>query len=173
MVAAGLLSAIPGTAARAQPEKSEWERHQEELAWREIETPTPAYPRPENLLPFYVSAASDFSFFVDTTSISVGEDGVVRYVLVARSAQGAQSVSFEGIRCSTSEYRIYATGVAPGRWAPARAAWRAIDPRRVARWHNALAKEYFCPSGRPIRGAAEGVLALRRGDHPSRALTGD
>lgn len=168
-----MLSAVLVTAALAQPEKSDWERRQEERTWREIETPPPAYPRAENLLPFFVSAASDFSFFVDAASLSVGEDGVVRYVLVARSAQGAQSVSFEGIRCSTSEYRIYATGVGPGRWAPTRASWRAIDPRSVARWHNALAKEYFCPSGRPIRDAAEGVLALRRGDHPSRALTGD
>jgi hypothetical protein len=111
---------------------------------------------------------------VDAASISVGEDGVVRYVLVARSAQGAESVSFEGIRCSTSEYRIYATGLADGRWAPTRASsWRPIAPRSVARWHNALSREFFCPSGRPIRNAAEGVLALRRGDHPSRALTGD
>jgi CNP1-like family len=102
----------------------------------------------------------------------VGKDGVVRYVLVARSAQGAQSVSFEGIRCSTSEFRIYATGGDDG-WLRSSSPWRPIAPRAVQRWHNALRDEYFCPFGNPIHSAAEGVDALRRGGHPSRALTGD
>lgn len=133
----------------------------------------PAYPRVENLLPFFVSATSAFDFYIDSASLSVGEDGVVRYVLVTRSRHGAQSVSFEGIRCSTAEYRIYATGVGEGRWSPSNTPWRPIEPRSVQRWHNALWREYFCPMETPIRSAAEGVQALRRGDHPSRERTGD
>jgi hypothetical protein len=103
----------------------------------------------------------------------VGEDGVVRYVLVARSSQGAQSVSFEGIRCSTSEYRIYATGTRDGGWTRSANPWREIALRSVQRWHNALRDEFFCPLGNPIRSAAEGVAALRRGEHPSRTPTGN
>lgn len=160
-----------GTAA-AQP-MSDWERQQKERQWREMDAPLPGYPRDENLLPFFVSAASSFRFYVDAASLSVGEDGVVRYALVVRSAQGAESVSFEGIRCSTAEYRIYATGLREGRWLPSKTPWRSIAPRNVQRWHNALYTEYFCPLGEPIRSAAEGVQALRRGDHPSRARTGD
>lgn len=98
---------------------------------------------------------------------------MVRYALVVRSAQGAESVSFEGIRCSTAEFRIYATGQGEGRWSPSQAPWRAIQPRSVQRWHNALWREYFCPLGVPIQSAAEGIEALRRGDHPSRARSGD
>lgn len=128
----------------------------------------PAYPAPERLLPFFVSAASSFEFFIDGASLSTGEDGVVRYTLVAKSAAGAESVSFEGIRCSSAEFRIYATG-ANGAWVRGDTPWRRIGPRNVQRWHNALQREYFCPLGSPIRSAAEGVDALRRGDHPRRS----
>lgn len=133
----------------------------------------PAYPRRADLLPFFVSSASRFEFFVDGTSLAPGKDGVVRYVLVARSAEGAESVTFEGIRCSTSEYRIYATGLDDGRWARRAGPWRPIEPRSVQRWHNALRGEYFCPQGNPIRSAAEGVDALKRSGQPGRGRSGD
>jgi hypothetical protein len=133
----------------------------------------PAYPQEGNLLPFFVSAASNFEFYVDGASLAIGEDGVVRYVLVARSAQGAESVSFEGIRCSTSEVRLYATGTGARGWTRSASPWRRIAPRSVQRWHNALRDEYFCPLGNPIHSPAEGVAALRRGGHPSRAPSGN
>jgi len=155
----------------AQP-PTDWERRQSERSWREAKVEPPAYPEKSNLLPFFVSAASNFDFFIDARSLSVGEDGVVRYVLVVRSPQGAESVSFEGIRCSTSEVRIYATG-ASGGWSRRASPWREIAPRSVQRWHNALRDEYFCPLGNPIGSPAEGVAALRRGMHPSRAPSGN
>jgi hypothetical protein len=169
---AALALAAVHVAALAQA-PSDWERRQAERNWRESETVLPAYPQEKNLLPFFVSAATNFDFFIDGASLSVGEDGVVRYVLVARSAQGAESVSFEGIRCSTSEYRIYAVGTGTRGWASSANRWREIAPRSVQRWHNALRDEYFCPLGHPIHSPAEGVAALRRGGHPSRALTGN
>ena len=165
------MAALLAVAGPALAQRSDWERQQQELNWREREVVLPAYPTPENLLPFFVSAATTFDFFIDAASISTGEDGVVRYVLVARSAQGAETVSYEGIRCSEKTYRIYATG-AGGRWTSRPTAWRPIEPRSIQRWHNALWREYFCPIGVPIHSAAEGVEALRRGDHPSRPNTG-
>lgn len=166
------MLALAHAAAPAQP-PSDWERRQAERQWREIEAALPAYPRKENLLPFFVSAATSFEFYIDGASLSVGADGVVRYVLVARSSQGAESVSFEGMRCSTSEVRIYAVGTRDGAWARSAGRWREIEPRSVQRWHNALRDEYFCPLGNPIHGPQEGVAALRRGGHPSRAPTGN
>jgi hypothetical protein len=159
--------------AQQPPPPSDWERRQAERNWREREAVLPAYPQEKSLLPFFVSAASNFEFYIDGASLSVGEDGVVRYVLVARSAQGAESVSFEGIRCSTSEVRLYATGTAVRGWARSSSPWRRIAPRSVQRWHNALRDEYFCPLGNPIHSPAEGVDALRRGGHPSQAPSGN
>lgn len=149
----------------AQP-KSDWERRQEDREWREAEVALPAFPRPADLLPFFVSAASDFRFFVDGASLSVGADGVVRYTLVARSPQGAESVVFEGMRCATREVRGYASGRADGSWSRRDTPWRPIGHPSVQRWHKALATEYFCPGRTAIHSAAEGLDALRRGGHP-------
>lgn len=159
-----LLVAAAGASAQ---DKSDWERAQEKRNWREAEVSPPAYPRAQDLLPFFVSSASRFEFFVDAASLSIGEDGVVRYTLVARSAQGAESVSYEGIRCSTREVRIYATGrVADHAWSRRAGPWRRIEARSVQRWHNALAAEFFCAGGVALYSAEEGVAALRRGGHP-------
>ena len=111
------------------------------------------------------SSANDFKFFVDPASLSVGKDRIVRYTLVARSASGADNVSYEGINCLTSEYIVYAYG-AQGRWIARPQQWRAIEPRSVQRWHNTLSAEYLCPNGLPISSAEEGVAALTRGGHP-------
>jgi hypothetical protein len=150
----------------------DWERQQKERDWREREVVLPAYPKREALIPFFVSAATEFAFFVDGASLSTADDGVVRYTLVARSRQGAETVSYEGIRCSSGEFRIYATG-AGSTWTRRDMPWRKIEPRSIQRWHNALQREYFCPFGEPIASAAEGVNALRRGDHPRRIPSGD
>ncbi len=113
-----------------------------------------------------MSAASDFRFFVDRASLSVGKDGVVRYTLVARSPLGAENVSFEGIRCREGTYRVYAFGRSDGRWTERATGWRRIEPKSVQRWHSALWREFFCPQRVPINDAAEGLEALRLGGHP-------
>ena len=130
----------------------------------------PPYPARGHLIEFAVSGSDGFRFFIDGASLSAGNDGVVRYVLVARSPQGAENVSFEGIRCNSAEYRIYAVGRAgdrdEGSWSGRPGDWRPIAGAAVSRWHTALQREYFCPQNEPIRTAAEGVQALQRGGHP-------
>lgn len=152
-------------AAQANVPKSDWEIQQEERDWKEIELRLPAPPKGEGLVEFFVSAASSFKFFIDSRSVSVGADGVVRYTLVARSPAGAETVSYEGIRCSNGTYRVYALGSGDA-WSQARSDWRPIEPRSVQRWHNELRGRYFCPLRLPIMSAEEGIDALRRGGHP-------
>ena len=132
----------------------------------------PTYPQDADLVEFSVGPAGSHRYFIDAKTLAVGADGVVRYALVVKSAGGAASASYEGIRCSEKTYRIYATG-AGGQWTSRPTAWRPIEPRSIQRWHNALWREYFCPLGNPIHSAAEGVDALRRGDHASRRPISD
>jgi hypothetical protein len=167
-----LLAAAQGCGGGPDYLKSDWELARDKREWRESAVALPAAPRPADLLPFRVSASTEFDFAIDAASIAVGEDGVVRYTLVARSPGGVENVTFEGIRCATWEYRIYATALAGGAWSRVDAPWRGIQPLSVQRWHNALATEYFCPEGNPIHTAEEGRRALRAGGHPSRARTG-
>lgn len=124
----------------------------------------PPFPRQEDRLPFFVSAASDIRFFVDRPSIAVGADGVVRYTLIAVSPLGVENVSFEGVRCKSGEHKTYAIGRADGGWSLREGQWK----RATQRWQQALRVEYFCPQDIPIATAAEGVDALRRGGHPNK-----
>jgi hypothetical protein len=156
-----LLLAACGSSGPA----SDWERVNEE------KLPAPPPQRGE-LIEFFVAATSEFRFFVDAASLSVGSDGIVRYVLVARSAAGTENVSFEGMRCATREVRIYALG-RDGAWVGRETDWRAIQPRSVQRWHNELYREYFCPQREPIASAAEGVRALRMGANRLRVQNRD
>ena len=149
--------------------KSDWEKaNEEKLAAADKaaavnEIPPPPGKRGE-LIEFFVAATSEFRFFVDAASVSVDEEGVVRYVLVARSNEGVENTSFEAMRCTTNEYRIYAL-YRDGAWVGRPTDWRPMAVRTVSRWHNELARNYFCPQREPITSAKEGVLALRNGGH--------
>lgn len=156
-----------GCAGAGQTEmKSDWQIQQEKLDWQENPTQLPAFPKPQELLEFYVGPASDFRFFIDQASLGVGSDRVVRYVLVARSPSGAQNISYEGMRCESASYRIYATGRRDGTWTKAREdRWRPIGSGAM-NWRRALQTDYFCPQGIAIHSAAEGIAALKRGGAP-------
>ena len=149
----------------AQP-KSDWEILQDERNWAEGEVKLPAYPKAADLVEFHVSAGTEFKFFIDRASLSVSPDGVVRYSLLARSPSGAENVTYEGIRCKSGVYKIYAYGRAGGGWVPRASEWRPIERKSVQRWHHALWREFFCPQTVPIYDVAEGLDALSRGGHP-------
>lgn len=137
-------------------------------AWQETTFEWPAANRVVQWQPFYVSAVTDYRFAVDLNALTVGEDGVVRYVLLAESAEGARNVSFEGMRCESREYRIYATGRRDGTWSKSRnERWERIRDAVSNRQHAALFLEYFCPGGVIVRHAEEAREALRRGAHPA------
>lgn len=148
---------------------SRYDEAQEKLNWKEAESRLPPYPRDADLIEFQVSSGATFRFFIDAASLSVAGDGVVRYTLVARSPSGTANVSFEGIRCSSKSYKVYARGTG-GNWSRRESEWQLIEERTIQRWHNVLYWEYLCPRHRPIETAAEGVDALRRGIHPGLAL---
>lgn len=146
---------------------ADFEEDYENKQWQEIEVQLPAAPKQETLLPFYVSAATENRFFVDGATLSVGGDGVVRYVLLVLTPQGARNVTYEGMRCETRERRIYASGRLDGTWSKARKnEWVRILDAWANRQHAALYLEYFCPIGTIVKDAAEARDALIKGVHP-------
>jgi hypothetical protein len=165
-----LLCLLPVTSLAAGLDQSSWGKFEydfEEKPWAELEAQLPSAPKPDNLLPFYVSAATDNRFFVDSASMSVGEDGVVRYTLVIKSAAGASNISYEGMRCSSGEVKRYAFGRSDGSWGKARnARWEDIRYKDVNRHHHMLYDDFFCPRGIAVQSPAEAVNALKRGEHP-------
>lgn len=145
---------------------------EEEAPWREQrDVEPPAFPKQENLREFYVSAVATNKYFVDASTLAVGDgDGVVRYVLVVQTSGGATNVSFEGINCKELTWKHYATGRSDGTWVKSRALhidWRPIENKPVNRHHAALSRDFFCPGGNAIGSADEGRNALRLGKHPN------
>ena len=143
-------------------------REVEEKREMQGEVLLPAFPQPDKLIPFVVSAMTDNKFMIDSESLSIGSDGIFRYTLVIVSPSGAQNVSYEAMDCSTAERRIYALGRADKTWSKARSdQWVKIVDNSLNRHHAELYTDYFCPIGISIRNADEVREALRRGGHPS------
>lgn len=148
------------------PLQSDWERAHLGQTSEEDAVALPRYPRDADLLPLRISPGPGFRFFVDGSTLSVGKDRVVRYALVARSSQGPDNVTFEGMRCATREYRIYAFGHADHSWAQRESPWLPLRHSDAAPVRRELERQYLCPGGRPVDHAAEVRAALR---HPGPA----
>lgn len=130
----------------------------------ELEVKLPPLPKPENLLEFQPSAASSNRYYIDAQSIFIGDDGTVRYTLVVRSAGGAENISYEGMRCETTEQKYYAFGRRDGTWSNARdPAWRRIQYKEVNRQYGVLYADYFCPDGGQIRSVKDAVNRFKYG----------
>lgn len=151
--------------------RAEFDEDYETRPWQELEVTLPKAPTAAEILPFFVSATTEHRYFIDGDSLTVGTDGVVRYVLVVETGGGARNVSFEGMRCVTRERRIYASGRRDGTWSKSRNnAWQRIQDNALNRHHAALFLEYFCPGGVIVRDADDAREALRRGVHPTNRL---
>ena len=112
--------------------------------WTESEMAFPAFPVPANMIPFSVDWRSDMKFMVDGQSISVGNDGVIRFTLEVVSPEGVRNISYEGMRCETAARRPYAFGRTDGTWSKARSE-RWIPIRGSGNNHYVeLFANYFC-----------------------------
>lgn len=161
------FAALLFAAALCQAADFDADFDEEKKAWKEIEAKIPAYPKPENLLPFYVSPTTRHRYLVDGASVSVGEDDVVRYALVVKTEGGATNVSYEGIRCATRERRLYAFGRPDHTWSRARnAKWERIEQAAQSQHQWILYSDFFCPDLEIVKTPQEGVAALKAGRHP-------
>lgn len=139
--------------------------------WQEQEVSFPVLPADDAWFAFDARALSAHRFFVDLASLSVGGDGVVRYVLRLESEAGSRNVRFEGIRCSTREWRLYATARRDGTWGKSRnERWEKLRDGASERHRVTLFADYFCPGGVIARDVREVEGAFRKGGHPDNHL---
>lgn len=138
--------------------------------WQEDEVTMPAPPQEKSLRKFFVTAASPNTFLIDESSLDVGTDGVVRFVMVVRTPGGAENVTFEGIRCNTAESRLYAHGRPDGEWVPARKSeWALLRANSYNMPRAVLAETYFCDGPAPPRSREVAVRSLRYGQDRGRS----
>ncbi|MBL0919382.1 MAG: CNP1-like family protein, partial [Hydrogenophaga sp.] len=133
--------------------------------WKEAEVPAPSQWSVERAVEFQLGAQGSLRYAIDPQTVSIGEDGVVRYVFIAHSSSGAVNAFFEGMRCQTAEVKVYA------RWDPDTRQWRtsgsepwqALDVRGATRRAMQMARAGVCDGKSPNRSPSQIVSALRNG----------
>jgi hypothetical protein len=168
MRASALAFLFLSVPAAAQWSGWDYENDRPKEQWKEeLEINLPAFPQDENLLQFEAGSASPNRFFIDTKSMSIGKDAVIRYTLVVKTAGGAINVSYEGMRCGIREIKVYAVGGKAGNWMRARdPQWRRIANRDISHYHSVLRGDYFCTGGKgyvPVASVEEALRLLRYG----------
>ncbi len=159
-----ILCCIALLASCAKPPiKDEFES---DKPWIEQMTQLPPYPEERSLLAFDPGAITDNQYSVDTDSIKIGGDGVIRFTLAVRSSTGAMNVSYEGIRCATDERKLYALGRNDKTWAQPRVSeWQKLDLVRQFYAQRELAKNIFCPHRQIVTKRDDAIQALKAGVH--------
>jgi len=141
----------------------------DEYEWTEEQVDLPAYPQQEKMLQIdFGRNDARFDYFIDPETLSVGEDGVVHYVILLRSKSGAENVMFEGIRCSKREYKTVAFGTADAKFRVLKsAAWKDI-PKTSNNWYRYdLWERFLCPSGNNLKTDNDRDSILQRIKYPT------
>ena len=123
LAAAVVLGLVAWLAGPAQAQYADLDR----ADWVEDDVPPPPEYGLHSLVDIEMPHTSNIRMGLVPDSLQPNvETGIVRYVVVSRGPS-AVNASYEGIRCATGEYRIYARQVQGGEWIPARnSSWKAM-----------------------------------------------
>lgn len=141
-----------------------WSAQATDENWTETVVAPPAFFSTSGLLPLEISPGSAMRFGIDPTTLSIGTDRVVRYVLVAQSASGALNVLYEGIRCETAEMKTYARWNNDSSWNVSQdASWRTLQSKGSARHGMVLATQGVCEGTTPNKSVSQILKSLQTG----------
>ncbi|KQP17818.1 CNP1-like family protein [Pseudorhodoferax sp. Leaf267] len=151
-LAVGALSASMALAQTILPDQPDW---------AEADVPPPPTFQTDKLISVDVDKRGSLQYGVDPATMSIGKDGVVRYVIVARSPSGAMTAMYEGLRCGTGEHKVYAR-YNDARWAPvASPQWQSLFDSTRVRYPLALARQGGCDSKAPPTSVSDMVRKLK------------
>lgn len=135
--------------------------------WKEDAVPPPPAYSTSRLIEIDMPRSSSVKMGIDPDTIALNHDtGIVRYVVVARGPS-ALNATYEGIRCATGEYRIYARQVQGSEWTPnPDQDWKSMRGQsRVMVTHPyQLARGGLCIGTALRQSAADMVRELRTGN---------
>ena len=161
-----LLVCLLFTACAAKTEFKE--SFDTEKPWVEQLAQLPLYPDLNKLIPLAVQTSTDYKHAVDPESISIGDDGVLRFTLVSRSSLGALNITHEGIRCETNERKLYAIGRDDKTWSkPRTSEWQSLDFVKQFYAQRELSKNLLCPDKQIIGTKEEAIKVLKEGKNPT------
>jgi hypothetical protein len=168
LLAAGLLAAaLVGCGGSSGTRESERNTEDDEPGRPppEAKLELPPFPAESDLVQFYPGpSVGGHRYYIDATHLIVGQDRIVRYAVVMHTSGGATNVTYEGIRCQSSEQRLYALGYPGKGWIEAkRSEWAPIRRGRINEYQSFLSAEYFCPYGAVPSDKQSIVNLLRQG----------
>lgn len=145
-------SAIGGSRSSWEYENQPDEDYVEGEKWAEIELKIPPYPDDDDLMELHLDNPDNrFKYYIDEKSLSFSKkDYVLRYTMVIESRRGTRNVFYEGMRCSTKEYKTYAFGAGKGKLRlRKKPEWKVVGGARHTRYRERMMEDFFCEWGLP------------------------
>lgn len=134
--------------------------------WVEAQVPPPPAFSKDHLIPIDMPVHVTVKVGVDPSTIAVGSDGVVRYVIVMTNTTGSTSAMYEGIRCITDEFKTYARLGSGGQWnVVGNPEWKGLGDNMPSRHAWAFARQGGCIN-RLATSQREIVAALKTPQKP-------
>ena len=113
--------------------------------WAEGQVPPPPAFSTAHVLPLEMPPHISVKVGVDADSIQVGDDGVVRYVIVMGNRSGNTNAVYEGIRCASGDVKTYARLTSGGAWTlQNNAPWRPLTTNMPSPHAIAFARQAAC-----------------------------
>lgn len=135
---------------------------QEQEGWQEDKIIVPAFPQKKDLLTISTPAQRSMRLFLDTRSLTLGKDFVTRLTYVIETQSGARNVFYEGIRCSTRQYKTYAIGDDKQEFiVQNNAQWHDLPYHEDQTLRYTLFKHYLCDKTAIPKTPKEIVRAIR------------
>lgn len=138
--------------------------------WEELQAPPPpSYDLGRQVFFDILNAGTEMRWSLDPKTISVGSDGITRYVVMATSGGGVTHVFFEAINCLRGEVKTYARINQAGQWLILDSAqWKDLNGGLLSRHALALARTALCEGATPRTDVDEMVRRLKTGPSPIR-----
>lgn len=154
---------------RGDSERNELE-YVEGEKWKEAGTELPPLPKDEDLVEVPLDHPPiGMKLYIDPDLVFLDmKDRVLRYWAVLKSRSGAYNAMFEGMRCSTHEFKVYGYGH-PHRKPQVRKAkdpqWKLISEVPGNDYHRELEEFFLCNGTTPFKPAQ--VADLIKGGYQS------
>jgi hypothetical protein len=111
----------------------------------ESEAPPPPAFSTDGLLPLAMPPYVSVQFGIAPATLSISEDSIVRYVVVARNSTGSINAMFEGIRCATGEFKTYARASGKADWTLVNEPqWRSLTDNQPSKHAWVFARQAAC-----------------------------
>ena len=134
--------------------------------WREDAVPPPPAYQTGRLIEIDMPRGTTVRIGIDPDTITINpQTGIVRYVVVARGPS-AVNAFYEGIRCATGEYRVYARQVQGGEWSVADEGWKSMRGQSsvMVQHPDRLASGGLCIGTGVRQSVTDAVRELRSGN---------